>query len=67
MTEFEIYLHGTIMNIRDALLTDGLASDAEFLINQMCNSAHNEFLKRIREEIKREVPAPPGPGGIHHD
>ncbi len=64
MTELEVYLHGTIQNIKDALMTDGLASDAEFLIANLCDSAHKVFLGHLNKEIQKTLT---GPGGVHHE
>ncbi len=67
MTELEIYLHATTQTIKDALMSKGLSTDIEFFIAALCDTSHREFLKKVGEEIKnREVPAPTGPGGLHH-
>ncbi len=66
MTELEVYLHGTIGDIKDALMSKGLSSDVDFIIANLCDTAHRIYLSHIRDDIKATMEAPKGPGGIHH-
>ncbi len=66
MTELEVYLHGTIQDIKDALMAKGLSSDTDFIIANLCDTSHRIWLQHIHDDIKSHLEAPTGPGGVHH-
>lgn len=64
MTELEVYLHGVIESIKEIVMTDGLAAEEDFLIANLCDTAHRIYRQKMLEQMDK---APSGPGGLKHN
>lgn len=69
MTDLEIYLHGTIEDIKSALMVKGLSTDVDFLIAGLCDNADRLYRKRLAKAVDEnpDTKAPEGPGGVKHN